>query len=158
MRFFKMAGMLLLFVCGLFASALLVRFEKKRARQAEGFLSLLRFIRMQIDCFSAPIGRILSKIDEKTRKDCELPENAPDFPRLLEGTSLFVPPEMQTLLEQFSKDLGKGYREDQLRTCDYYIAQLRLHCEKIRAELSKRIRLWLLLPPILTAALILLLI
>lgn len=156
MHFFKIAGVTLLFASAFFAGTLLARFEKKRARQAEGFLTLLRHIRMQIDYFSSPVSHILASIDKKTREDCELPQAAPDFPALLAGTSLYLPNEMKELLEQFSNDLGKGYREDQLRTCDYYIAQFSKHCEKIRAELSKRIRLWLLLPPTLMGALILL--
>ncbi len=158
MHFVKLLGLVALFVSGTVTGVLLTGFERRRYRQAEGFVALVRHIRLQIDCFSLPVERILSTLDEGLRADCALPARAASFPALLQGTRLFLPPEMRDLLIGFSADLGASYREDQLRCCDYYLARLMPHCERIREELPRKMRLWLLLPPALSGALILMLI
>ena len=158
MHFFKWMGLILIFLCGVGAGYFLCLFERRRCRQAEGFLSLLRHIRMQIDCFSLPVCKILSTLDAQLRIDCCVPERASDFAALLESTRLLLPEEACTLLQDFSRDLGKNYREEQLRCCDYYLSRLSPLCEKLRTELPRRLRLAWLLPTALCAALILMLI
>lgn len=158
MHLFEWLGLFLLFSCGVATGYVLALFEQRRASQAEGFLSLLRHVRMQIDCFCLPVSKILARLDRGLLTDCGAPEGARDFPALLLQTKLWLPDEACTLLADFSKDLGTSYREEQLRCCDYYIARLNPICEKLRAELPRRIRLAWLLPIALCTALILLLI
>ncbi len=158
MHSFKLIGLFFLLCSGILASIMLVRFEQKRCRQAEGFVALLRHIRLQIDCFSLPVSRILTTLPPQIREACDIPEGASSFPVLLTKTKLLLPTEACELLTAFGEDLGSSYREDQLRLCDYYIARLSPHCERIRAEQSRRIRLFLILPIALAAALALLLI
>ena len=157
MHFFKGLGLVLLFVCGLAAGYLLAAFEGRRCRQAEGFLALLRHIRLQIDCFSQPMGQILASVDGGVRRLCGTPRMAPDFPTLLQQTPLLLPEEACVLLRDFSNTLGSSYREEQLRCCDYYIARLVPLCERLRTELPKRLRLAWILPLAVAGALILLL-
>lgn len=158
MHFVKVLGLFALFLCGALTGGLLVHFEQRKCRQAEGFLALVRHIRLQIDCFSLPVDRILSALDKGIKEDCGLNGGEKSLPALLSATELFLPWEMHELLLRFSLDLGQGYREDQLRCCDYYLARLSPHCERIRAELPRKMRLWLLLPPALSGALALMLI
>lgn len=158
MHSFKPIGLLLLLSSGVIAGVMLVHFEQKRCRQAEGFLSLLRHIRLQIDCFSLPISRILSSLPAQIKEACDIPEHVRDFPTMLASTKLLLPEEACELLVAFGKDLGSSYREDQLRLCDYYTTRLTPYCERIRAEQSRRMRLALVLPIALAAALALLLI
>ncbi len=158
MHSFKAFGLFLLLGSGVLAGVMLVRFEQRRCRQAEGFLALLRHIRLQIDCFSLPVARILPALPVQIREACDIPLDVYDFPTLLTQTKLLLPPEMCELLTAFGEDLGSSYREDQLRLCDYYTARLTPYCERIRAEQSRRTRLALVLPIALAAALALLLI
>ena len=158
MHFAKGIGLLLLFFCGVTTGLLLARFEQRRCKQAEGFIALVRHVRLQIDCFATPVERILASLDASIRADCALPSRADSFPALLASTELLVPEELRDLLIGFSSDLGSSYREEQLRCCDYYLSRMTPYCERIRAELSRRVRLWLLLPGALSAALCLMLI
>lgn len=158
MHSFKPLGLFFLLGSGLLAGVMLVAFEQKRYRQAEGFLSLLRHIRLQIDCFSLPVSRILSTLPPQIRETCDIPANAHDFPELLANTRLLLPAEACELLSSFAKELGSSYREEQLRLCDYYTARLVPYCERICQEHSRRVRLALILPIALAAALALLLI
>lgn len=157
MHFFKGLGLILLFACGLTVGYFLAAFEGRRCRQAEGFLALLRHIRLQIDCFSQPMGQILSTVDVRVRRHCGAPDHATDFPALLQGTTLLLPEEGRLLLQDFSDTLGSSYREEQLRCCDYYITRFLPLCERMRDELPKRLRLAWLLPTAAAGTLILLL-
>ena len=158
MHSFKLIGLVLLLCSGILASLLLSRFEQHRYKQAEGFLALLRHIRLQIDCFSLPVSRILTTLPSQIREAATLPDDARDFGELLESTSLLLPEDMCELLASFSTDLGASYREDQLRCCDFYITRFAPHCERMREELPRRTRLALLLPLALALSLALLLI
>ena len=157
MHFFKWIGLALLFASGLAVGYLLSAFEARRYRQAEGFLALLRHVRLQIDCFSLPVSRILAGLDERIRRLCGAPQGAVDFPALLSETKLLLPEEACALLYDFSEQLGGSYREEQLRCCDHYIVRLSPLCERMRDELPRRRHLALLLPIALTGALMLLL-
>lgn len=158
MHSYKIIGLFFLLGSGVLASVMLVRFEQKRCRQAEGFLALLRHIRLQIDCFSLPVARILATLPPELCATCDIQNNVRDFPTLLTRSTLLLPDDMCELLVAFGNDLGSSYREDQLRLCDYYVTRLTPLCERIRAEQTRRTRLALVLPLALAAALALLLI
>ena len=157
MLFTKGLGIALLAACGILASALLVRFERARCLQAQGFVDLIRNIRLQIDCFGTPVAKILSSLDGGLYALLGAPRACPDLQALLDGTILLVDRDFCKLLRDFAISLGTGYREEELRYCDYYLAQLAPLAQKMQTELEKRTRLALILPLALTAALILLL-
>ncbi len=157
MLFTKGLGIALLLACGVLAGVLLARFERARCLQAEGFVDLIRNVRLQIDCFGTPVSRILATLDEKLYATLGAPRGCADMNALLSGTLLLVEREYVKLLQDFALSLGTGYREEELRYCDYYLARLAPLAQKARDELEKRMRLSLILPLALTAALILLL-
>ena len=157
MLYFKWIGIVLVLCCGVGASVAFVSFERRRFAQACGFLTLLRFIRLQIDCFSLPVGKILCTCDRAVLSDCGAPDGAGDFPTLLDGTRLYLPPEICQLLTDFATQLGGSYREEQLRCCDYYMARLAPFCDRLREELPRRTRTAALLPLAFAAILVLLL-
>ena len=157
MLFTEMLGIVLLAACGGIAGVILARFERAKCLQAEGFVDLIRNIRLQIDCFATPISGILSGLDDKLYQALGAPRAPADFEELLSGTLLLLDREYVKLLRDFSASLGTGYREEELRYCDYYLARLTPLAQKMREELEKRMRLALILPLVLSAALILLL-
>ena len=157
MHFTKGLGIALLFACGVLAGALLAKFERARCLQAEGFVDLIRNVRLQIDCFGTPIAKILSTLDERLYTALGAPRDCADLTALLAQTPLLVERDFSKLLRDFAASLGTGYRDEELRFCDYYLERLAPLAQKTRNELEKRIRLSLILPPALSAALILLL-
>ena len=157
MPFTKWLGNILLLGCGLLGSMLGARFERARCLQSEGFVDLIRNIRLQIECFGTPISKILSGLDDKLYASLGVKQVPHDLDTLLSQTLLLVDREFLKLLREFAKSLGTGYREEELRYCDYYLARLVPLAQNMRDELEKRVRLALILPPALSAALILLL-
>lgn len=158
MHYFKAVGVAVILLVGLGLGVALSAYERRRCRQAEGFLALVRYIRLQIDCFSLPIGRILSGCDNGILVDCGVEsDQLTDFAALLRSTRLYVPEDMCRLLMDFGSQLGGSYREDQLRCCDYFLERLIPCCDRLRAELPKREKMMLLLPMAFAAMLVLLL-
>ena len=157
MLIFKCLGAFAILFCGALAGMCFAAFERKKLAQAEGFLSLLRFIRVQIECFSMPVGEILSACDRNVLLACGTERVPKDLAELLSQGKLYLSEEVCHLLTALSKRLGTGYREEQLRCIDYYIARLTPYCDTLRCELQKRERMALLLPLTFCAALILLL-
>lgn len=158
MHYFKAVGIVLILLVGVGLGVALSAYERRRCRQAEGFLALVRYIRLQIDCFSQPIGRILAGCDNGILVDCGVEsDQLPDFATLLRGTRLYIPEDMCRLLMDFGSQLGGSYREDQLRCCDYFLERLIPCCDRLRAELPKREKMMLLLPMAFAAMLVLLL-
>lgn len=157
MLFTKGLGIALILASGVLAGVLLARFERAKCLQAEGFVDLVRNIRLQIECFGTPIAKILSSLDEKLFATLGAPRAPADLHALLDGTTLLVEREYAKLLRDFATSLGTGYREEELRYCDYYLARLVPLAQKSREELEKRTRLALVLPLALAAALVLLL-
>lgn len=157
MLFVKSAGALALFFCGALTGAMLCGFEKKRCRQANAFLLLIRHIRVQIECFNAPVERILHTLDPRVRAELCAPPEARDMPELLEKTPLFLPRELCLALREFAAALGTGYKEDEIRFCEYCAARIEPLVLKLNEELEKRVKLAVLLPLSLACVLILLL-
>jgi len=119
MGFYRWLGCFLLLLAGSGVSLVLFAYERRRCRQAEGFLALVSLLRSQIDCFSIPIGGILKKCDPRILRDCGLDdgEDLTDMPSLLSACHLLLPEEECALLADFARQLGGGYREEQLRSC-----------------------------------------
>ncbi len=157
MHFFKWLGIGVILCCGIMAGLSFAAFERRRLTQAEGFLSLLRLIRLQIDCFCTPVARILAECDGEVLAACGAVDRPADFAALLNGSKLYLSEEICRLLGELAGRLGGSYREEQLRCLDYYIARLAPYCDTLRADLPRRERMALFLPPALSVALILLL-
>lgn len=157
MHFFKWLGVGVVLCCGIFAGILFAAFEKRRLQQAEGLLALLQEIRVQIDCFSLPICKILQGCDRALLDACGTVGTPRDFAELLRETKLYQTEETCRLLADLAGKLGGSYREEQLRCIDFYAARLAPYCDKLRADLPRRERMALFLPPALAVALILLL-
>ncbi len=157
MLIFKCFGACAILFCGVLAGRCFAAFERKRLAQAEGFLALLREIRVRIECFSMPITQILSECDRSVLLACGTERTPKDLAALLSDVRLYLSEEICRLLTALSKKLGTGYREEQLRCIDYYVARLSPYCDTLRGELQKRERMALVLPIALCAALILLL-
>ena len=158
MHGFKICGILLLLICGILSGVLFAAFERRKCRQAQGFVALLRYVRLQVECFSQPVAKILAHCDGQILTDCGTESVAlADFSALLADTRLYLPEEFCRLLHDFGRQLGGSYRAEQLRCCDYYLERIVPLCDRMRGELPKRERMALILPMAMAALLVLML-
>lgn len=157
MLIFRVLGALLLLFVGASVGWQLVLFERRRYRQLCGFVSLLRQMRTQIDCFSAPFGDIFASLDGDVREMCGIVGEPSDLGALLEATRLTLPREARALLFEMAGLLGGGDKGEQVRCCEYYLNALLPMADRARAELPKRERVALFFPLLGATVLILLL-
>ncbi len=125
MAFYRMVGALILAISGGVGAYLMNRSASAALTQVEGWISFLRYVKLQVECFSLPISVILKRCDPNIFRGC--------------GYFLDVPPENleelvqrcsvrdetnREIIDGFAKDFGKSYREEQIRRCEYYLSLL----------------------------------
>ncbi len=137
----KFLGALLILSVGVFAAFVSVQYEKRRLTVVDGWIDLILYIRGQIDCYLLPIEDILSSGDRALLEACMSPSNAADLPAILTSCEIYLDGDAKRTLESFVREIGAGYREEQIKRCDYFISSLRAQREKIAAALPLRVRL-----------------
>ena len=135
----RLAGALALTVSGVLVARSINASLNAALVQTEGIVSLIRFLRVQIDCFSMPIGEILSmcSIDELFMcgyKGSVMPKNL----SVIVGNMRVSDSVAHKHFCAFASEFGRGYREEQLRACDYYLNLLDEHRREIVASLPSK--------------------
>ncbi len=157
MSAWRVLGIGMLLFCGLALSFLWVARERRRFGVLVGWAELIDFIRGQIDCFLSPMDEILAAADPALLHACGLRGDKVSLSVLLEASRADLGREAERLLAAFVRECGGGYREEQVKRCDYYIAALRRLCERYEKELPQRLRLGTTLCLCATAGLLILL-
>ena len=120
----KLIGSLLIALAGMSLAAAYCRFEKKKLNVLDGFISLLFYIKGQIDCYSLPPDKILSSVSEDILQSCNCREKPDSIEQMIKNSKIYLEDESMRLLNAFSAEFGSTYREEQLKRCDYYIQAL----------------------------------
>jgi len=125
---FKPIGAVLVMLCCYLASFSISSKAKKEADELEAFILLMRKIRAEISCFSRPLCEIYagfeSEVFERSGFIKALKENGLDYALDTAGDKLSLREENFAVLKQFAMAIGKNYRDEEIKTCDYYISQL----------------------------------
>ena len=99
-------------------------------------ISLLRYVKTQVDCYSMPIDKILSGCNEEMLSECGYSGSAKpkSLGELLSGCAS-VEPAIYKTMRGFADEFGKSYRAEQVKLCDRYIDEL----SSFRSDLSERL-------------------
>ena len=114
---------------------MLNRSEGERLEQTEGLIALIKFLRTQIDCFSMPVGEALSRCPREILDRCVGGGVSPSgAEELLESLRTY---DRQTrgIMEQLCRQIGRGYRAEQLALCDGICEQLEQRREALAQQL-----------------------
>lgn len=134
----KAAGGALILFAGWLTAFQLNRAESKKLSQMDSLIALLRFIRVQIDCYCVPVGEILRRCEPSLLTGCGLSSPPGDFLSLLDGLKPAPDGKTAEVLYSFCQELGGSYRDEQLKSCDYHIARLTAIREPMYSEAAKR--------------------
>lgn len=144
---YKIVGACLLLFAGTYSAVHFSRREKKRLRAIDGYISLLFYIKGQIDCYARPIADILRGADRRIIADCigitdtdTLSGQYDEFPVLVEESGDLLEPESRRILQTFSGELGSTFRDEQIKRCDYYIEALTRERERLFEAIPTRTR------------------
>lgn len=125
----KIVGCLLILAAGACAAVILRREATARLCQLEGFIALLRYIRACISSYNTPMDRILASCDADILAKCGARGSHSDIDSLMKSLSPKPEGEIASVLASFASEIGRGFREEQLRGLDYHISRL----ESLRA-------------------------
>lgn len=137
----KLLGAMLILSVGIVSALISVQYEKRRLTVVDGWIDLILYIRGQIDCYLMPIDDILSGGDRALFEACMSPTNAADLPAILKSSQIYLDGDAKRILESFVRQIGAGYREEQLKRCDFFVSSLRTQRERIATQLPMRVRL-----------------
>lgn len=137
----KLLGAMMILSVGIVSALISVQYEKRRLTVVDGWIDLILYIRGQIDCYLMPIDDILSGGDRALFEACMSPTNAADLPAILKSSQIYLDGDAKRILESFVRQIGAGYREEQLKRCDFFVSSLRTQRERIATQLPMRVRL-----------------
>ncbi len=122
---YKLVGAVILLAVSLVSAALIMKKEKKHTDQLGGFCSLLEHIYKQIEAFNIPLPDILKNLDARTFKLCGIDvEGGIDEGFFLNQGGSFLRAKEKKLISDFYAGLGRCYRDEQLKSCKYYLDEL----------------------------------
>lgn len=137
----KLLGTCLLLVA---AYILSLRYAREMKRGIDTWVAcgdLIRYTRMQIDCFCTPKNRIFTSFHHRV-----LEENG-FLPALRQGQEMgsaaegtLEDKELVSLFSRFGQELGRGYREEQMAVCDFYLQMLQERLEGRQKALPSQVR------------------
>lgn len=134
----KIIGGIIVMFGGYMIYRIMNRAEKKKLEQLDGIIALLRFIRLQIDCYLIPVREILRRCDKKILEKCGASGESEDFASLVMTLDPMPDKEIMGILRSYSGELGSSYRDEQLRSCDRYISMLTKYRDELAEEAKKK--------------------
>ena len=120
----KLIGSIILTLSGVGFALSLCRYQRRKLVTLDGFISLIRHIKGQIDCYAKPIGDILLTMPPEIYHDCNCSEGADSLEIMIDESRIYLEDEPLRLLRSFACEFGSTFRDEQLRRCDYYISAL----------------------------------
>lgn len=129
------------------------RMEKKRLLVLDGYISLIRYIKGQIDCYAMPVEDIMAMADPSLLDACAgrsrryIPLDAREvtvwraLPDMIRESHLYLEPESERLLHLFAAELGQTYRTEQVMRCEQYIQALGEERRKLADTSPLRVRM-----------------
>jgi len=155
---FKLFGCACILGAGIFTGNLLNRADSAKLRQLDAIISLLKFIRLQIDYYCVPVKEIFARAEPSLLIACGVGKTPESFRDLLDSLSPTPDSDITSILISFSNELGGSYREEQLKSCDYHISRLQELRNALLKDTEKRKKLNRVLPFSIAAAIVILLI
>lgn len=136
----KLIGSLLFALSGVVMALSFSRFQTKKLNTIDGFMSLLFYIKGQIDCFARPRSEILSTLPAEVFCACNCPHGAETLEELVEASRIYLDDEPLRLVASFAAEFGSTFRDEQLRRCDYYISALSEERRRVFSEVQSKSR------------------
>ena len=136
----KVLGTVLLALSGAVAALSLRLFHRKRVDTLDGFISLIYYIKGQVDCYARPIGDIMLSLPPEILRGCNCPMGAASLEELIDESRIYLDREGLRLVTAFATEFGSIFREEQARRCDHYIAMLTSLREQIASRAEGEMR------------------
>ena len=121
---FKLAGSVIIAASSVLIAISHRRFLEKKLRTLDGFISLIMYIKGQVDCYALPLYEMLMSLPPEILGNCNCPEGVESLDELICESRIYLDDEGIRLLEAFCFEFGSVFRTEQLRRCDFYVESL----------------------------------
>ena len=139
MLFVKLLGAGLLVLVGGYGALLLNRRAEREVDRMDAWISLLRLVKNQIDCYALPLSEILLRASppllSRIGWDADGAPNGFDAIGAVIGDT-GMSEEGERVARFFCEEIGKGYRAEQLHTCDYAIGLFCAERDRLLSQLG----------------------
>ena len=155
----KIFGLVLILSASLGVSFTLIGLEARRIRELEGLCELIRYIKNNIDSFLMPLEGIFLTFHsdelEKCGFEAEMKEHGLAAAAKLDLLS--VDTKAREALSAFADSLGTGFRDDEVKRCEYYLELFGELAASEKQKAAKNRDMYRYLPPLAALSLILVL-
>ena len=136
-----------------------IRDGRRRLRELEAVLSLIRYLRENIGRFGTPLSELYAAYDDPVlaRTGFLTLLRTKGMAAAADGADWRLSEEERGILSEFGRRLGRGFREEMTELCRYAEDELSDALEKLRVQTAGRERLWRALPVLAALSLLLLL-
>ena len=141
MTLVRLLGGGMILCSGAIAAYASVRRERGRLSVLEAWISLLSYIRGQIDLYMTPLSEILEGTDPALLATLGTLSPSPTLEDCFAASADRLDAESRRILIGYLADLGSAYRETELKRCDACLAALSSQRKKMADELPARLRL-----------------
>ena len=118
----------------------LCRYCRRRLDTLDGFVSLIQYIKGQVECYARPIDEILASLPPELLRDCNCPTGASSLDELIESSTIYLDRDSRRLLTAFSGEFGSIFREEQARRCQHYASCLSERRQAVAERLAAEMR------------------
>ncbi len=136
----KLIGSLMLCISGVIMAFSYSSFQRKKLVTLDGLISMIFYIKGQIDCFSRPRSDILSSLPAEVFCACNCPHGAETLEEIVEASRIYLDEEALRLAASFASEFGSTFRDEQLRRCDYYISALGEERKRVFSSVTSKSR------------------
>ncbi len=136
----KLIGSLMLCISGVIMAVSYSRYQQKKLSSIDGLISLILYMKGQIDCFSRPRSEILSSLPPEVFCACNCPRGASTLEEIVEACRIYLDDESLRLAASFASEFGGSFRDEQIRRCDYYITALSEERKRVFSSVKARSR------------------
>ena len=135
----KILGSAVAVAASVIAAGAAVSGEKRRLTQLQAFTSVVRRLGQQIEGFSSPVPEILKKTDPALLCACgaQVPDTK-SFASFLDSCDLALSTQEKSVLFDFAADLGRKFRDEQVRSCTLCADRLDELSKNAELQLPKR--------------------
>lgn len=156
---FKWLGAGILMLSAWLTGTGLIREHQNRLRELEALYDMISCIRDNIEHLMKPLPEIFRIYTNPYLETCgflaEAKKNG--LRRAWENHTTSVSGEAGQLIEEFTRNIGNGYRTEELRLCEYTLDRLRKILDHTRTETANQRKLYRSVPMLFALSVILIL-
>lgn len=137
----------------------LIREHRNRLLELEALFDMISYIRDNIEHLMKPLPDIFRNYNNTYLESCGFLETVRkgNLLQAWETHHFSISREAFRLIDEFIRNIGKGYRTEELRLCEYTLGRLRKLLDHVQADTVNQLKLYRTVPMMFALSVILIL-